>query len=414
MKRRLTLFTSAVVLSAALGAGIFTPGCALLGEALAFFGIDLLGVIPADDFVESGLVELTLLPKDGEGGIALGSFEGSDADVTVFGEDGSENNCDFVTSETIEASRFNSVALLTDDSGSMENYYPVEEYGDLCQTCPHDPARMRVDAANDLVDVLLAEAPYSRISVMRFGPDTSADMDATMVLEDFTNDGSALDSAISGIGSSERAGTPLWQSLTEIILALDEDADMVDDALKAAVHTGDSLTIDDMPDPEAKEEEDPVVVADPEVELPSDVDVTDEARRIIVVITDGDNYNLESDISLADVIRLANENEVTIHAIRLGPASQVNNDPLLTTDEQKNAVNNLQQLAGETGGFYASVHDASGLRELYSNIAMSLSQGYNESTFDCSGTETVESGDRVNGEVTVGDGMAIPFSFLAP
>jgi hypothetical protein len=411
-KRSLTTISMVTMLSAALAAGV-APGCGFLMEALSALGFEILGVTPADDFITSGLVELSLLPKDGSGGINLGSFDSADAAVVVVAPDGTEQECEYVEEEIIEPSRFNSVALLIDDSGSMENYYPQDEYGDLCLSCPHDPNRVRVLAAGDLTEVLIEEAPYSRISIMSFGPDVSEGMEATRVLADFTNDADALLGAIDGAGSTERAGTPLWQSLAEIISGVDADAEMTDEALAAKIGAGTVAG------------ESPSTPYGEPIALPEDVTADEEAFRFIVVISDGDNYNLEDETTLDMVIDLAQAENVVIHAIGLGTASS-SNDPLLNQEEQKAAVEHLQRLASETGGYYASVDDADELRELYSNIAMSVSGGYAQSTFSClpSGDENAgtigpgtgfESGEHVEGSVTLGgSGVAVPFSFIAP
>ena len=77
-------------------------------------------------------------------------------------------------------------------------------------------------------------------------------------------------------------------------------------------------------------------------------------------------------------------------------------------------VTNLQRLADGTGGFYASVHDASGLEELYSRVAKSLTEGYVVDTYTClPNGKPPMSGQKVEGRTTV-DGQATDWTVIAP
>lgn len=420
MKRR-TQSKSTAILSVAILAATVGTGCmGLLGDLLgAILGIDLLGVVPASDFNRTGNLNLSLLPKDGQGGIMLGSLSQSGLDVSVEDDDGSVEECDFVDEDTVVASRFNSLALVLDSSGSMERTYPEEEYGDLCTTCPHDPNRLRIEAAADLIQIVRSDSPDSRIGVMDFGPDPSSGMSDTRIIEDFGTNTQGLLSALDEIGGSEMAGTPMWDSLAEIILALDDDADEYEDVLRSTgALTG--LNPQPVPDDQVPDFGDDDDETDDETETPAPQNPPlDESgvRRLIVVISDGqdldsDSYDLES------VIALAQQHDITVHAIGLGPASAQFEDPRALT--LADAVTDLQRLAEGTGGYYASVHDAAALESLYANIATSLTQGYATTTYSCRPddvppqAQAFTSGQRVNGYVSLGSGMRIPWSVIAP
>lgn len=429
MKRRTYAFsTTAAAVTAALTLSLSAPGCGLLTEALALLGIDLLGVTPAADFNRTGNVEFSLLPRSEGGGISLGSFSSSSLDVAVENDDGSASECDFVGDDVTEGSPFNSIALVIDDSGSMGNFYPEEEYGDLCLTCPHDPDNIRADAAAALIQHVHGEAPYSRIAVMDFGPDADPGMSATRILVDFTDRSDSLLDGLNQVDGTQMVGTPMWDSLAEVILATEDDAEDFQDLLRSGAITTNDTSTDTSgngtivtPGGTATDIGDQTTgntVVDP---------TTAEVKRVIVVISDGDDrdsvqYTLES------LIALANDNNVVIHAIGLGPASAAADDPRLLAQGQTQAVQNLQRLAEATGGYYASARDADALVALYTGVANSMTEGYATTTFSCQPAEAgpggavgalgqrriPSSGERVNGTISISDGVAIPWTFVAP
>lgn len=488
----------------ALTLSLVTPGCALIGEVLSLLGFDLLGVQPASNFTQTGNVSFALTGRTENGGVHQGQIGDEDIDVYVENDDGTYSECDFVGDQYIEASNFNTIALVLDSSGSMERAYPEEEYGDLCLTCPHDPDRVRVGAAYDLARVISDEVPASEMSVYAFGPDPSEGWLATQVLTDFTTDLGNLEDGLGNVGGDQIAGTPMWDSLAEIITATDDSADDFEGLLRRdfeargngngnggnnnngpiivmgdnnTVNTneGDNNTIESTQDNDTTtvegdnndvdvDDNDVVTQTDDSTDTDVDVDntttdadadvvedeVTDEpaeelyedvaqpedivVQRYIVVISDG--QDLDSELyTLDDVITLANEYNVTIHAIGLGPASANFQSDLLRTEEQYAAVTSLQRLAEETGGFYASAFDADELHEMYQNVAASLTEGYNATTVSCEpeptvstdnggvpttdntgnngGGRAVRSGDRVQGYID-SNGRRTPFTFIAP
>lgn len=487
----------------ALTLSLVTPGCALIGEVLSLLGFDLLGVQPASNFSQTGNVSFALTGRTENGGVHQGQIGDEDIDVYVENEDGTYDECDFVNDQYIEDSQFNTIALVLDSSGSMERSYPEEEYGDLCLTCPHDPERVRIGAAYDLARVISEQVPASEMSVYAFGPDPSEGWLATQVLTDFTTDLDSLADGLAGVGGDELAGTPMWDSLAEIITATDDSADQFQDLLRRdfdargtgngtgdhgnnngpiIIHgdnntvnnnEGDNNTIENTSDNDTTTVEgdnndvsvndnDVTVQTDDSTDTTTDVDNTTNdidvngtgvdttggnstiedpyegvevaedivVQRYIVVVSDG--QDLDSELyTLDDVIALANEYNVTIHAIGLGPASANFQSDLLRTEEQYAAVTSLQRLADETGGFYASAFDAEELNAMYQNVAASLTEGYNATTFTCDtdvaastgvggvpttnngGGRAIRSGDRVRGYID-SNGRRTPFTFIAP
>jgi hypothetical protein len=432
-------------------------GCGLIEELESLLGFNFLGVNPASNFIETGELELAWMQVDEDGRVHDGRVEEDDVDV-VIEHDGDETECDLVDDGFRDASEFNSIALVLDGSGSMERAYPVEEYGDLCPTCPHDPERVRVSAAADLIDLVNAAAPETELAVMEFGPEPSAGWAATQMLADFTTDPDALISALDQVTGADEAGTPLWDSLAEIIAATGDSAEALAQYQRTIIIQGNNNDVDCAD----YDDDDDIIIQGNNNDVyncgsgdsgdgsgsgdgggvddgggsgvddgggsgvddgggsgvddtPGD-DIDVDVRAYILVISDGDDRD-SVDFSLDDVIALANERDVVVHAIGLGPASASFESPLLRTEEQVSAVTALERLAAETGGFYASVNDPQGLRELYRNIAQSLTQGYSATRYDCSdaidGDDAPRPGERMDGYVESG-GNRHRFSFIVP
>jgi hypothetical protein len=415
-----------VAATAVLSLGLMAPGCALLEGALALLGIDLLGVTPSNNFRQTGNLEFSLFSQDEDGQGTLASLQEMGLDVEVENEDGSLSDCDFVDEEPVRASRYNSLAIVIDDSGSMERSYPEDEYGDICLTCPHDPQRVRADAAAELINVLGTDAPDTRIGVMDFGPDPDLGWEATRVLADFQTDGD-FDAAIGQIDGTAMAGTPMWDALAEIVLALDQDADDYEAALLTAGLLEDSNpTSVDVPGNDPSSTDGPTM-NDPSGPAGDDhpsvinAPTEDSVLRYIVVLSDGDDR--DSDIYTLDtLIDLANEHDVVIHAIGLGAASAVAEDPRLLSQGQNDAVRNLQRLAEATGGYYAAADDPDALVAMYHNIANSLAEGYVNETYSCAPAPTdgepadpqaLDSGDPISGFISLGE-FRVPWRTRAP
>lgn len=397
MKRRALTLSTGLFAAVVLSAGILTTNCALMSNLLGLIALQLLGITPASDFGQTGNLNFNLLGVGEDDKSDLSGLQSNGLNVRVNNDDGTQSDCEFQGEDTLGGSEYNTLAILIDDSGSMEHAYPQDEYGDMCPTCPNDPERLRAEAARKLIERILEEAPQSRLALMDFGPTPSEGMDATRILSDFTSSADALNSAADDIDGSEMAGTPMWDSLMEIITATDQEAEDLKADLERTPQT-----------------------------FPGSDDNTEEVdvQRFIVVLGDGDddiNYGGSDDFTLADVIAAAQERNVIIHAVGLGSAAASNDDPLVKIDEQVTTVTNLQQLAEATGGYYASAADPEELLALYDNIARSMTQGYTRDTYSCRPRhnesdpegEIPEPGEPIEGTVTLGS-FSLPFRTMAP
>lgn len=449
MKRSSSVVRFLTVSTAAIGFSVAVPGClGGLGETLsALLGIDILGVNPSGSFTNDGGLELSVLGRNDDGSVH-DSFDPEDCDVVVEDDDGVEHECEWQGDDHQPGTSFSTITLLIDGSGSMEVTYPEEEYGDFCLTCPHDPGRVRVDAAQDFIATIGEAAPETVMGVMSFGPEPSEGWNATVALSDFTNNVEDLSAAVENVAGDEQAGTPLYDSLAELILATDDNADAYEAYMQSIVVDGNNNDVYCDPDDEGDDTivvdgnnntvhcqcnpndtivvdgnnneivceananpGDPVDPADPTD--PQEPPVYDgEVERVILLLSDGEDRDSQV-YDLEGVIELANQHDVTIYAIGLGPASASYESPLMQLEDQTPAITALQELASATGGTYASVHDADALRSLYGSIADGLTKGYNRTEYVCENPEAFTSGQRVHGTATC-NGEAEAFSFVAP
>lgn len=318
-------------------------GCAVLQNTPLgqLFNFDLLGTTPA----ENGMVGFNVLGAAGSQ--SFNGLEAEGAKVVVRDESAEGFSvCEYKGQERAEGSKFNSLSLLLDDSGSMG--MTGADVTAICPTCPHDPAKLRVQAAKALIESILTAGPESTIGVMRFGPAVSSGYTATEVLADFSNDPIPLVNALELLNGEVSAGTPLWDSLYEVLGATEEEAKELEIHLQTVVNPGQAVDV----------------------------------KRYIVVLSDG----ADTDSTIANlelVIQRAKEHGIAVYAIGLGPASITNNSPLLQVEEQIETVQALQSLAIETGGLYASVNDPAALQTLYEAVAVAMTEGYFVETYEC-------------------------------
>ena len=368
-------------------------GCELIGAVgggLAASGLSLLGVTPDANFRDNGQIKVAMLPTDNANNVLLGNLQAMGLQAEVENEDGTTSQCGFVDEETEVASKFNSVALLIDDSGSMGRSYEP----DVCKTCPRDPKNERAEAAKELADVVLNGAPDSQIAVLDFGPDPDPGAEATRLLADFSNDIENVGEAIQLVDGTQEVGTPLWDALAETITALNANA----------------------------------VEQDSQRGGEGDETSTDNVKRYLIVLSDGDDTESETH-TLESVIALAQANNIPIYAVGLGPAAVNNAVAESNAEDQVRTVQRLQQLAEATGGFYASVKSAAQLRELYEQVGRGMTEGYKTATFDCdepngngNGNVNPEPTDpsttngprHVRGNLRMGSLISVPFDFLEP
>lgn len=364
-------------------------GCMQLLESALSSLVQMVGAQPAPDYQNNGHVQFAVLPTDVQGQAQLAelaSFQSTNVQFQVQNDDGTYSNCDYVDEKTHKGREISSLAILIDDSGSMERSYPEIDYGDVCPTCPHDPANQRASASAQLIEKVLRVSADSGIALYDFGPDPDPGRTATRVLHSLSSDEASLRASLSQVDGSQLAGTPLWDALAEVILEHQAATQTYESALQSQ---GKAL-----PD--------------------------EPVARFLLVISDGDdrdsqNYNLEQ------VIALANENNVIVHAVGLGPASALDERDGFHDAEQISAIQNLQALASRTGGFYGSVESPSTLGKLFSDIAHSMTHGYLVGTYRCqprgnstdATPRTPASGERVRGIMLVGQSR-VPWTIVAP
>lgn len=333
----------------------------------------LAGVAPASDYSQTGDVQLNLVGET----VTASDLSGMGMKVEVENPDGTYTPCDDNGGTVRGGAPNNVVTLMLDGSGSMEFYYPEEEYGNACLTCPHDPGRQRVGAAHRFIDEIFSLAPTSRVALGEFGPDPSSGMHATVLHHDFSSDGFSILGTVDDIKGYEPLGTPLWDSLEEMLERTEDESWAVER------------------------------------------EVEGEVRRHLVVLSDGRDSTSEW-ADLHSVIDQANQAGVTVYAVGLGPASASDLDSRYI--DQTNTVQDLQTLARETGGFYSSVDDPARLHELFDTVAAAVADGWQTRHVKCvprpsdalqGQTTPPASGSPVTGRISMAGG-AIPFSFIAP
>lgn len=337
--------------------------------------IEMMGAVPDEDFSTSGRISFSVLPKDGE--------DTGQATFVVQNDDGTYSDCTFLEESTRAPRQIASMAIVIDDSGSMENIY-----GYTCPTCPHDPQRERAAASLELVRTVLELSPSSALAVYDFGPEPDAGRQATRVFAALTSDEAALAEGFSRVDGSQRVGTPLWDALAEVTVEHGQaTADYEDDLIShnKSIDSGQPI-----------------------------------ATRYVLVISDGEDSASELH-HLESVLALAEENEVIIHAVGLGPAAALDGNVSYYQDERIAAIQSLQAISRRSGGFYGSVDSPASMRSLFGNIALSMTDGYVVGTWSClprrnqsdSEPRVTQSGEEVHGIMYI-HGEAVPWTVVTP
>lgn len=368
--------------------------------------LQLAGVTPAADFRETGNIDFSVLPEDSDSGLVrFANLQQSGMKVEVKNDDGTYSECEHTGGEEVDAMEHSTITLLLDGSGSMELAYPPSDYGDVCVTCPHDPNRERILAARALVERVHDVSPTSEMSVAEFGPDPTPGYNVTRLHSDFVVDPLQISEALDAVGGNERVGTPLYDSLAEMIAETRDAAKTMEETIRT--ERGEDVPWE-------------------EIDPNGGTDVPEEDRevaRYIVVLSDGeDNESVLHDVS--SIIELANAAGVKVYAVGLGPASASSADPDLFEPGQTQAVRDLQKLARDTGGFYAAAKNPAQLRELYDGLGKALTEGYQVETYSCVPKPTQDTpkedcevppvGSRIDGRVSFADELEIPWVTIAP
>lgn len=339
------------------------------------------GVSPAPDFRQTGNLNFDLVRQGASGELAqLGR---QNMHVEVENDDGTYSDCERTGGTTVKPSPYQALTLLLDGSGSMELAYPPDEYDDACVTCPHDPDRERVYAGSELVSTIAAASPRSLMAIAEFGPGPSPGFSATWLHSDFINDVGELEAALDQVQGYERVGTPLYDSLAEMI----DETFAASQALEASLGEAGG----------------------------------GDVARYVVVLSDGED-NASTAWNVDSVVEWALEADVAVYAVGLGPASAANADPDFVDPVQTQAVRNLQRLASETGGFYAAATNPHALGSLYDNLGRALTEGYQTETYSCIPRPTDDTpkeecdvppvGSRIDGRISYGD-VQVPWVTVA-
>ncbi len=156
--------------------------------------VSVIGITPADDFAETGLVTFTLLPKDDQGEPVIDDRLMVNAPATL---GGLTANVEDVSTREPEEGKAVSVFINLDSSGSM---------------IQSDPNELRKDAAKQFVDALATD---DLVAVGDFGMGATEPFDQTRLLTDFTTDRTAIDAAVDEVMAA--GGTPMYASLLEVL-----------------------------------------------------------------------------------------------------------------------------------------------------------------------------------------------------
>lgn len=227
----------------------------------------------------------------------------------------------------------------------------------------NDPNGLRKTGAKFFVDVLDASGFPFEAAIFEFPGYTYPNFNNAQLHKDFTNNTDTLKNAIDNIGDS--GGTPTYESLIEILNYVD--------TTKAAV----------------------------------------QYERAIVLLSDGEPSSL---FYRDSTCILANELDIPIYTIGLGPASDLDSLTMSVT-----AVENMRYIANCTGGAYAGISpgDSSSANSIYGSMANATSQGSIIFNVTLSGTgfAGLSSGQLISGIITIvsgGTSAIASFSFVVP
>lgn len=328
-------------------------GCELIDTILdAISDLSLLGVMPDPEF------SVPDSKNNGKVRIAIGAVDDSFVPIKpavkkirIETDEGEEVPVDEV--EEVEGDEFGHFAILVDGSGS------VEAPPGACDGCPSDPNRIRVEAVQELADALGACGPDWNQSLFEFGLyNISNGFDYTYRHTNWTTDSDEVVDAANNLGSE--GGTFIWDSTWEVL-----------DKLSSA-HSNDG----------------------------------GEGGIGIVVLSDGADLGYGRTVD--QLIGHANELGVRVHTVGFGNAADGNDF------QDRNAVEDLQRLALETGGYYGFVSDVKELPDLGEAIAYAQCGGHSQLVVTW--PEEAEEGREYDGRIVYEDNEAIqaPFTFTGP
>lgn len=247
--------------------------------------------------------------------------------------------------------------LLVDGSGSNE-----AEDASNCLGCPTDPQRRRVEAVQQFVGTLYQHAPNWQGAIMQFGPSSSEGFRVTNNLSGYTHEPEVLQSAAAQLSSE--GGTPLWDSLSEVL---------------------DSL----------------------EAESRRNFGAGSAAGRQLIVISDGEDT--DSSAHPEDVVAKARRMGIRIHAVGFGAPGGQAGIPIMSAQ----AIGGLRRVAHETGGV-CSIIQADALPALFEDLARATVAGYVEADVGFHGKPLPRAGvgGTLHGEADEAPPFFVPMPFI--
>ncbi len=335
-------------------------GCAIVAKVWQLAGANILGIMPAEGFSDPGSEDYgkVVMAVAGESSNGLAALLPTD-DLSILDEDGEPAKIEEQTE--VKGAEAGSLVVLVDGSGSMAG---------------SDPDRLRVTA----VDMLAAEmsecSEHWSQSLFEFTTEASAGrLRFSRKLADFGSDAQAMTSAADALDAD--GGTPLWDAAHEIMGDFKDAADEHESSLS-------------------------------EKELAALIGEGGEAEyaRTIVVISDG--ADTDSTKTVERVITSAQNKNIRVHSIGVGPASDAN-----LINLQPRAVQDLRKLSAETDGYYGYVDSIDDLPKHAKAIASSMCDGYEQLVVKFPKAEQHAGRVWANLEIA-NSGISVPFTFTAP
>jgi hypothetical protein len=156
-------------------------------------------------------VEVSVSPQDG-----TGSFVGDELTSGAFSFNGVTVTPVGSTNATPLALQVDQVEAFAPKSGAASAILLFDSSGSMRD---NDPGRQgRVDAARAFIDVVHGSL---EVAVLDFGAGRSDGLDASRILQPFTDDQALLEKALEGL--ADRGGTPMYEALGDAISVLDRE-----------------------------------------------------------------------------------------------------------------------------------------------------------------------------------------------
>ena len=286
--------------------------------------VEVIGSSLSSDFSESGEISISTLARDKETGDVV-NFEPS-YEVELQSPEGIEVELEQVVRQP--SSEQGQFSVLIDSSGSMDD---------------NDPDDKRIEAAKTFIDELFRYGGGSEVAVYDWNCPCE-DFSRTNTLHDFATESEADALKIAAEEIISDGGTPLFDSMMELLDHMDE---------RAAGEPG-------------------------------------GIGSGLIALTDGKDGDSVS--SADEVIERAQELNIPIYIVGIGPASREH------PDSELSAVREAEKLTGATGGVYTSVENIDTLQQFARNVAQGATQGFDTTTVSLDPIPSA--GESINGTIT--------------